>query len=649
MAKRPRFFPSSPKGPRPQPETGPSIEALVQQALQHHERAQTEQARALYEQVLARQPLNFVALHQLGVLAMDADAPAQAATWFRQAMALQPQTPSTHYNLGNALRELRQPLEALACYDQALRLKPDHVKAWINRGNVLTHLQRHPEAVDSYDRALALQADAVDAWFNRGNALKALKRFEEALASYDQTLKLKPDFEFLPGIRLHLQMQLCDWKDFAARRTQLEQGIEQGLRVSPPFGVLALSDRSEIHARAAAIFARAKFPQSNALGPVSLRAPDGKIRLAYYSADFHNHATTHLMAELLESHDRQRFEVHGFSFGPDLQDSMRERVVRGLDHFHEVSGKSDREIAQWSRQLGIDVAVDLKGFTQDCRMGIFAERCAPIQVSYLGYPGTSATPYFDYIIADPVVIAPAERSLYSEKVIEMPRSYQVNDSKRPIAPQVFTREALGLPPDAWVFCCFNNSFKILPDTFDLWMRLLKRQVGSVLWLLEDNPLAARHLRREAQARGVDPERLVFAPRVKLDEHLARHQLADLFLDTWPYNAHTTASDALWAGVPVLTCMGHSFPSRVAASLLRALDLPELITSSPGHYEQRALELASNPREWMALRQKLAKNRRSASLFQGRDFARQVSLAYDAIYRRALAGLPPHHVRITAPT
>jgi len=349
------------------------------------------------------------------------------------------------------------------------------------------------------------------------------------------------------------------------------------------------------------------------------------------------------MAELFDSHDSEKFEIYAFSFGPDKQDAMRDRVTNGVDHFFEVTNKTDLEISKMSRELGIDIAVDLKGHTQDARTGIFAERCAPIQVSYLGYPGTMGATYMDYIVADRTLIAPEDFVYYTEKIVQMPNSYQVNDSKRKISSKKFTKQEVGLPEQSFVFCCFNNNFKISPETFDGWVRILKAVEGSVLWLLEDNPSAASNLRKEAEIRGLDSSRLIFASRMDANEHLARNQLADLFLDTLPCNAHTTTSDALWAGLPVLTLKGRSFAGRVAASLLNAVNLPELITNNQYEYEAKAIELAKNPEMLAGIKRNLAKTRFTSSLFNGQLFTQNIETAFTAMYQRNQEGLKPEHI------
>jgi predicted O-linked N-acetylglucosamine transferase (SPINDLY family) len=379
------------------------------------------------------------------------------------------------------------------------------------------------------------------------------------------------------------------------------------------------------------------------LDPILKSARQPKIRIAYYSADFLNHATAHLMAELFERHDKEKFELIAFSFGPDANDEMQVRVSQAFDQFIDVTALSDLEVAQLSRELGIDVAVDLKGLTQDSRLGIFSYKAAPIQVSYLGYPGTLGADYIDYLIADKTLIPVQSQQHYSEKIVYLPNSYQVNDRHRVIAPTQFTKQELGLPQDAFVFCCFNNNFKITPDVFDTWVRILKAVDKSVLWLFQDNPTAATNLQKEAALRGLDPTRLVFAKRMDLPEHLARHKSADLFLDTLPYNAHTTASDALWAGLPVLTCMGESFASRVAASLLNAIGLPELITQTPEDYEALAIELATNPGKLQSIKAKLAANRLTTPLFDTALFTKHIEAAYVQMYQRYQADLPPEHI------
>lgn len=514
-------------------------------------------------------------------------------------------------------------------------------------GLALQALKRLDEALASYDKALALKPNYADAYINRGNALKDLNRLDEALASYDKALALKPNHDFLLGTLLHTKMMVCDWSGLSERLRSYEENLRDFKKITTPFPVLALLDTPELHRQAAKIYADTTYPRNNRLGQIKKRAKNHKIRLGYYSADFYNHATAYLMAELFEIHDTSKFELFGFSFGPNKQDETHKRISLAFDNLFEFRNKSDLEIAQCSRELGIDIAIDLKGFTTGSRPGIFAEVCAPIQANYLGYPGTMSVDYIDYFIADKTVIPTEQQCNYAEKIVYLPNSYQVNDSERKISDRIFTKKELELPDSGFIFCCFNNNYKILPVTFDVWMRLLKAVEGSVLWLLEDNPTAAKNLRREAEVRGVDSSRLVFAKRIPLDEHLARHRLADLFIDTLPYNAHTTASDALWAGLPVLTCMGKSFASRVAASLLNAIELPELITNTKAEYEASAIELASNLEKLSKLKLKLKRNRLTKPLFNTTLFATHLEAAYVAMYERYQADLAPESIEIRA--
>jgi predicted O-linked N-acetylglucosamine transferase (SPINDLY family) len=650
------------------------VQTQFRQALALHQKGRLGEAQAIYQQILKVQPRHFDSLHLLGVAAVQTGRLELGIQLIGEAIEVNPNVASAYYSRGNALLGLKRPDEALASYDKALALKPDYADAHTNRGNALRSLERLDEALTSYDKALSLNpgcADAynnrgstlrglkrldealasydkalslqpgwADAYNNRGNALRDLNRLDEALASYEKALSLKPDCDFLLGTLLHARMTRCDWDGLPQSLSLYEGDISRFKRVSPPFPALSLLDAPELHKIVSTVYAEAKYPKSQALGPINRRPADGRIRIGYYSADFHNHATASLMAQLFETHNAERFELYGFSFGPDRHDGMRKRVSSAFDRFIEVTDKSDREVATLSRELGIDIAVDLKGFTKNSRTRIFAEGCAPVQVNYLGYPGTMGAEYIDYIIADRTVIPEQGQSAFVEKVVYLPHSYQVNDLKRRISERAFTRQELGLPESGFVFCCFNNNFKILPATFDGWMRILNAVEGSVLWLFEDSPTAAGNLRKEAEKRGVESDRLVFARRMPLDEHLARHRLADLFIDTLPYNAHTTASDALWAGLPVLTCMGKSFASRVAGSLLNAVGMDELITHTQADYEARAVELATTPGQLEQLKSKLEKNRLVAPLFDGTLFARHIESAYEMMHARYQAGLPP---------
>ena len=397
---------------------------------------------------------------------------------------------------------------------------------------------------------------------------------------------------------------------------------------------------------AARIWALEECSPSNALPPLpKAAARPAKLRIGYFSSDFRQHPMAWWIGELIEKHDRRRFEIFGFSL-KDANDEVRRRLRAGFDQFVDVQGSSDGDVAVLSRRLGIDIAVDLNGFTTYSRTKIFALRAAPIQVNYLGYPGTMGADFIDYLVGDSTVVPEDHRPGYAEKIAYLPDTYQPNDTRRPISERIFTRAELGLPEQGFAFCCFNSTYKITPEVFDDWMAILGQVPGSVLWLLQTSALAMANLRREAEQRGIAGDRLVFAKRMPLPEdHLARHRLADLFLDTLPYNAHVTTTDALWAGLPVLTRIGETFAGRVAASFLRAIGLPELITTSRQAYRERAVELARNPGQLQALRRKLAANRSTAPLFDMDRFARHLEAAYEAMYARHEASLPPDHIHV----
>jgi len=562
-----------------------------------------------------------------------------------KAILLWPESAEAYFGRGTALFAMERHQSALESLDKAILLQPDFAEAHNNRGNALLALKQYEAALQSYDKVILLQPDYVGAHDNRGNVLQIIGQYHAALESYDKAFLLKPEHEYLQGSRLFMRRNLCVWEDTESEWPQLEALIERGLKVAPPFASLAFSGSPAIQRQAAEIYVRDKAPARATAAAIPRRPGRDRIRIGYFSTDYYNNATSYLMAEIFELHDRDKFEVLGFSFGPVVVDEMSQRVSAAMDKFLDIRFMTDRQAAELSRGLEVDIAVDLKGHTLDHRAGIFAERAAPIQVNYLGYPGTMGAEYMDYLIADQTVIPGASRQYYSEKIVYLPDSYQCNDSRRAISTKPCARAAEGLPETAFVFCCFNNSYKITPAVFDGWMRILGRVEGSVLWLWENKPWASENLRKEAQRRGISPERLIFARTLPLNEHLARHRLADLFLDTFPYNAHTTASHALWTGLPVLTRMGETFASRVAASLLRAVNLPELITATEAEFEDLAVELAHDTERFQTVRQRLQQNRLSAPLFDSQAFTRHLEAAYTAMVERVEAGLPPEHIRI----
>jgi protein O-GlcNAc transferase len=610
------------------------------------QRLQQYQAALLsFDQAILQQPDYATAYNGRGCALHELREYEQAIENFDQAILLSPNYAGAYGNRGNAFLGLQQYQQALDSYDESLLREPGSAEAYNARATALHGLQQYPAALESVGRALLLKPDYAEAYANRGIALYALRQYQHALESLDKALLLKPDYDYLPGTRLYLKQLLCDWENIEAQYRDLEAQIERNKKATPPFSILAVSGSAALQRTAAEIFVRDRFPPHYPATTIRRPCTRDRIRIGYFSSDFYSHATCYLMAELFERHDRSAFEVLGFSFGAGPKDEMTQRVATAMDRFLDVRSLSDGALAQFSRELEVDIAVDLKGFTEHHRTGIFAHRAAPIQVNYLGYPGTMSAPYIDYLIADHTLIPEASRRHYSEKIVYLPDSYQVNDSARLISTRPYTRAEEGLPEQGFVYCCFNNNFKITPATYDLWMRILGRVEGSVLWLLEGNPWVEDNLRREAAQRGVAPQRLIFARRLPLAEHLARHSLADLFLDNLPCSAHTTASDALWAGLPLLTCTGETFASRVAASLLRAIDLPELVTTTEPAYETLAVELALNAERRIEIRERLQRNRTTAPLFDTPRFVRHLEAAYSAMYERYQADLPLGHIHI----
>jgi protein O-GlcNAc transferase len=567
----------------------------------------------------------------------------EAFAAYDKALAFEPDLAEAWLGRGNVFNHLKRCDEAFAAYDKALAFKPDLAEAWLGRGNVFNHLKRYDEAFAAYDKALAFKPDLAEVWLSRGHLFHQLRRYGEALAAYDEALALKPDLGGTEGIRLHTKMHLCDWTLFDAESANLITSAKDKKPIASAFALLGISSSSDDQLQYAKVWVTENCPPSKTMIWQGERYKHDRIRVAYVSADFRQHATSYLMAGMLECHNKSRLEVTAISIGPDDESEIRQRLKRSFDVFINANARSDEEIASLIRKAEIDILIDLKGFTQDARTGILARRPAPIQVNYLGYPGTMAASYIDYIVADHTVIPNEDRKFYSEKVVVLPNTYQVNDRNRVISDTAFSRPDFRLPSEGFVFCCFNNNYKITPHIFNCWMRILKRVNGSVLWLLEDNATAVDNLRKEAGRQGVSLERLVFAKRMPLPDHLARHKLADLFLDTLPCNAHTTASDALWAGLPVLTRLGETFAGRVAASLLNAIGLPELITKTPEAYERMAIELATYPEKMAIIKAKLADNRLTKPLFDTQLFTKNIEAAYTAMYERYQVGLAPDHI------
>ena len=529
--------------------------------------------------------------------------------------------------------------EAITQYEKALAIEPTYVEALLNHGDVLAALGRDDSAIGVYDKVLAFSPQDADALVKRGHALFRLGRDTEALANFDAALSADPNNDVAFDAIAHCAIKTCNWARTPTLWQQVPAHVARG-RFFDAFGFLAYSSEPALHLACAKRYIHQQIPVHLPQLWTGEIWRHKKIKIAYVATGFNKHPAAYLTAELIEIHDRSRFEILGISIGPDDQSAIRSRLIGAFDQFHDVQDQSDREVAAAINNMKIDILVDRSGYIADSRPKIFALRPAPIQVNYLGFPGTLGAEFYDYVIADATVLPFDQQPFYPEKIVHLPDCYQVNDRKRPIAQRPPTREEVGLPATGFVFCCFNNCYKITPPIFDVWMRLLKQVQGSVLWLLSDRTTAEINLRREAAARGIDPARIVFARGAPLDEHLARHRLADLFLDTLPYNAHTTASDALWVGLPLVTCCGTSFAGRVATSLLRAIGMPDLVTDSLGAYERLALRVASEPALLRELRERLGRNRSSHPLFDTDRYRRHIEAAYVRMWERWQHGAAP---------
>jgi len=656
-------------------------------ALAHYNRSgvlrqlgRREEAVSSYTKAISVKPDYFEAYSNLGFLFIEMKRWDEALASLSKSIEINPRFAATHFGCGMVFQERKEWDAALISYDQAIEIDPTHAQAHFHRGALLIELRQWSAARSSLERAVTLKPDFTDAYYSLGILWMVVGQQEVALANFDKAIALKPDYaeahltratllvgmrkflaaiesfdrgatlkkdaHFVPGARLFAKRSVCDWSDSAAEVNQLAAAIEAGEMVSPPHQALVLVDSAQLQYKAAQMWVQETSPPNSELPLISRRPPRAKARIGYFSGEFHLHPVTVLMAGVFEAHDRAKYEVTAFSHGPTSDDEFGMRLQRGFDRFIDVRGKSDRDVALLARDMQIDIAVDLAGHTGRSRTGIFALRAASLQVNYLGYAGTMGAQYMDYLIADATVVPSGHERFYAEKIVRLPNSFLPYDPSRAISSKQRTRDELGLPASGFVFCCFNNCYKITPEVFDSWMRILVRVPNSVLWLSQNDDAAVANLRRECLRRGVDAERLIFAEHMPSPaDHLARHRAADLFLDTRPYNAHSTALDALWAGLPVLTFPGSGFAGRVAASLLTAVQLPELIATNVESYEDTAVQMAENPQFLAGIREKLMRNRLESPLFDKPRFVGYLEAGYSRMLERVYAGLPPEHIHV----
>ncbi len=657
--------------PADQNDSARALADALRQAATLHQRGEIETAAAGYRRVLSYDPHNFAANQLLGVIELQSGRAANAVELIARAIAVNAGDPDAHFNLGAAYLALGRADRAVTSFDRAVTLKPDWPLGLTKLGNALLALSRLDDAIDCYEGALTRDPRLLEAlnnkgWAhlnrgdpaaaleafdrllglaprvagflnNRGEALRRLNRLQESADAYAAVTEVAPDFDWAAGKCLGAALLACDWAHYDDSVPALEKRVLEGRRACAPFEFLAVSGSAQSQLTCAKTYFAKIAAAAPALGPRQPAAPraerptsNDKLRVAYVSADFGNRPVSLLMVGVLERHDRARFEIIAIALRPPDTSDLALRIARSVDRLIDVSQQSDHEVIELMDELGIHIAVDLMGYTDGSRPALFLRRAAPIQVAYLGFPGTTGSSCIDYLLADEFLIPADAAAAYSERIVYLPDCFQPNDDRRPIG-AVPQRAQCGLPDDVFVFCCFNNSYKYNPVMFDIWCRLLAARPSSVLWLVAQAAEVETNLRREARARGVDPARIIFARRVPYTEHLARQTLADLFLDTLPFNGGTSASDALWVGLPLLTCAGNAFASRMAGSLLRALGMPELITHRLEDYERRALELSEPGSELGALRDRLRQSIRTSALFDTARFCRNLEAAYVALW------------------
>ena len=571
---------------------------------------------------------------------------AEALDCYTKALAANPNYAEAYSNRGLVFFKLKQYSEALSEFDKAIAVNPMLSEGWAQKGELLHELEYFSEAIAHFDRALEINPKFAEAWADKAAANGAMKNYEDSLSSYEHAFSLKSTLNYLLGDYVHTKMFICDWSGIEARLAELQNRIISGDRAGSPFKVISAFDSPKLNFLSAKSWVDDKFPASKEPAAFE-KNKHRKIKVGYFSADFINHPVAILTSELFELHDRNRFEVYGFSLArPNSEDQVQNRLRNAFDELIDIKGTSTQEVVRMARGMELDIAVDLGGHTLNAPTQIMACRVAPIQVNYLGYTGTMGADYIDYIIADKILIPADGREFYSEKVIYLPDSYMVDDSSRLPSSRIFTRRECGLPEEGFVFCCFNNSYKFNQKMLKSWVKILNATPKSIIWISENTEIFRKNLIAEFEKMGINGSRIIFAKRIDpMADHLARYKLADLFLDTNPYNAHTTAVDALKAGIPVLTLLGNVFAGRVAASLLSAIGLPDLIVDSLEEYEALAIDLANNPQKIQYFKNKLFENQNKEPLFNTKLYVKNIEAAYIEIHRRYLEGAPLDHIYI----
>ena len=603
-----------------------------------------DEAIASYEQALLINPDYTDSHNNLGIVFKKIGRLDDSITSYEKAIKINPNDADTYNNLGIAFADLGRLNDAIASYEKAIIINPEYAETYNNLSIVFLKLKKLDQAQEYNKKALKFKPSFAEGFAIQGRIYTELKQLYKALASYEKVNLINSSLAYNLGAILNVKMNLCQWDDLPKLLVELIKKINNNEKVIVPFDLLGLIDDPMLQGKASKIYASEQFPKNSSLPNLEAYKNHKKIRIGYFSADFKIHPVATLTAELYETHDRNSFEIYAFSFGPNTNDEMNLRIKAGVDHFYDVREKSDKEIVMLARSCEIDIAIDLGGYTADSRTAIFAMSAAPIQASYIGVLSTMGAKYYDYLVAGKSMIPKENQKYFTEKIVYLP-SYQVNDSKEPLPELTFTRDDFKLPANFFIFCCFNSAFKFNPDVFDSWARILKAVKKSVLFLAIEEKEIKLNLIKEISHRGIDSKRLIFGDRIPRSEYLARFKVTDLFLDTRPYNAGTTASDALRMGLPVLTLKGESFNSREASSVLSSLNMPELITKSEKEYESLAIELASNPDKLKNIKDRLAVNLSSAPLYDTPLFTKNLEIAYKKIYQRSQKGFQPDHIYV----
>ncbi len=560
----------------------------------------------------------------------------KAENIFKKALTLDQNNQLIYISLGNCYFKQRYYKSAIESYDHALSIDGNYHHAFLNKGICFNRLKLFHEAIKQFENALRINSNNAETYINLADSYYQLNNYDKAIINFQIALKINPKINWAIGGLLHSSMKISDWSKLSEYLPKLINAINHEEKVCNPFELLALVDDPLLQKKNAQIYSNHHFPENLCLGPINKKIHK-RIRIGYFSSDFREHAVGFLAAELFELHDKENFEIFGFSYGPNDNSATRIRLVNAFDHFIDVDSYSDFEIVNIARQQEIDIAVDLNGHTEYSRTKIFSYRLAPIQISYLGYLGTMGSSYFDYLIADKILIPDEFRKFYNEKILYLP-TYQVNDRKRKKSDIPFSKEAIGLDPKNFVFCCFNSNYKITPNIFKSWIKILHSCKDSVLLLFASNQQIRDNLTNEFIVKGIDIKRVIFLNQLPYNQYLSRYEVCDLFLDTFPYNAGTTASDALWTGTPVLTMAGSSFASRIGASILSGLDLNELIAYNEDQYVKKAIELANDSDQFNSLKNKLLHNRKISILFNTPQFVNNIERAYELIYRNYINNL-----------